>query len=430
MNFFVYNFGCKVNQYESQVMTELMIQKGYTLSDDKDNSDIIIINSCTVTAVADNKVLKLMRHIKREHPDTVIVLTGCMPQAYPEKSAELLQADIVLGNSSRQALPDEIDKYLSTGERVVNIHKYTKNSDFEEVCVSEFEERTRAFIKIEDGCHRYCSYCIIPYARGPVRSKPIDVLKREVEHLAKHGYKEIVLVGINLSAYGDEVGLHLCDAVECVCSIEGVERVRLGSLEPERMDKDSIGRLSKLDKFCPQFHLSLQSGCDATLKRMHRHYTADEYRRIVADLRSAFDNCAITTDVMVGFAGETEEDFKQSLDFVSEISFAKVHVFPYSRRKGTVAYNAPNQIDNEIKVQRSRIMTEAANASRRTFLEGMVGRTESVLFEQPTKDGYWSGYTKNYTPVKAKADGNISGEIYNVRIVSTDGECCFGEIIL
>ena len=430
MNFFVYNFGCKVNQYESQVMTELMIQKGYTQSDDKDNSDIIIINSCTVTAVADNKVLKLMRHIKREHPDTVIVLTGCMPQAYPEKSAELLQADIVLGNSSRQALPDEIDKYLSTGERVVNIHKYTKNSDFEEVCVSEFEERTRAFIKIEDGCHRYCSYCIIPYARGPVRSKPIDVLKREVEHLAKHGYKEIVLVGINLSAYGDEVGLHLCDAVECVCSIEGVERVRLGSLEPERMDKDSIGRLSKLDKFCPQFHLSLQSGCDATLKRMHRHYTADEYRRIVADLRNAFDNCAITTDVMVGFAGETEEDFEQSLDFVSEISFAKVHVFPYSRRKGTVAYNAPNQIDNEIKVQRSRIMTEAANASRRTFLEGMVGRTESVLFEQPTKDGYWSGYTKNYTPVKAKADGNISGEILNVRIVSTDGECCFGEIIL
>ncbi len=429
MNFSVYNFGCKVNQYESQVMTELMIKSGYTYTDDKEKADIIIINSCTVTAVADNKVLKLIRHIKRENPEKIVVLTGCMPQAYPDKTSELMQADIVLGNSARQELPGEVEKYLSNGERIVNVHKYTKSSDFEQVCVSEFEERTRAFIKIEDGCNRYCSYCIIPYARGPVRSKPMEVLKREVEHLAKCGYKEIVLVGINLSAYGSEFGLHLCDAVESVCEVEGVERVRLGSLEPERMDKESIGRLSKLEKFCPQFHLSLQSGCDATLKRMHRHYTTDEYRRIAADLRETFENCAITTDVMVGFAGETEEEFTQSVEFVKEIGFAKVHVFPYSQRKGTVAYNAPNQLSGSVKAQRSKIMVDVTNETRRAFLLNMVGRTESVLFEQPTKDGYWEGYTKNYTPIKAKSDRPISGEILDVLIKSADGEYCIGEIV-
>ncbi len=429
MNFSVYNFGCKVNQYESQVMTELMIKSGYTYTDNKNDSDIIIINSCTVTAVADNKVLKLMRHIKRERPETVLVLTGCMPQAYPEKSAELQQADIVLGNSSRQELPREVERYLSTGERIVNVHKYTKSSDFEQVCVSEFEERTRAFIKIEDGCHRYCSYCIIPYARGPVRSKPMDVLKREVEHLAAHGYKEIVLVGINLSAYGSDIGLHLCDAAECVCSIDGVERVRLGSLEPERMDRESIERLSRLKKFCPQFHLSLQSGCDATLRRMHRHYTADEYRRIVSDLRSTFDNCSITTDVMVGFAGESEEEFSESLNFVKEIGFAKAHVFPYSQRQGTAAYNAPNQLSGSVKAYRSKLMSDAANETRLKFLQSMVGRTESVLFEQPTKDGCWSGYTKNYTPVKARSDRALSGEIRDVKLISTDGDWCVGELL-
>ena len=426
MLFSVYNFGCKVNQYESQVMTELMIQQGYVYTNDKDKADIIIINSCTVTAMADNKVLKLMRHIKRARPETIVVLTGCMPQAYPEKTAEIMQADIVLGNSSRGELPEEIEKYLADGKRIVNVHKYTKNSDFEQVCVSEFEERTRAFIKIEDGCHRYCSYCIIPYARGPVRSKPPETLRREVEHLAKHGYKEIVLVGINLSAYGNDIGLHLCDAVECVCSVDGVERVRLGSLEPERMDKESIERLSKQPKFCPQFHLSLQSGCGETLKRMHRHYTPDQYRKIVSDLRKAFDNCAITTDVMVGFAGETEEEFSESISFVKETGFAKVHVFPYSQRSGTVAYNAPDQVSGSVKALRSKLMSDAAAQTRKAFLEGMVGRTESVLFEQPTKDGFWSGYTKNYTPVKAKSDRILSGEIIEVKIISTDGESCEG----
>ena len=428
MNFSVYNFGCKVNQYESQVMTELMISRGYEYTENKENADIMIINSCTVTAVSDNKVMKLIRHLRRNKEDSIIVLTGCMPQAYPNLKEEFEQVDIVLGNSMRSELPDEIEKYLINREQIINIHKYTKNSDFELVSVSNFEERTRAFIKIEDGCNRYCSYCIIPYARGPVRSKPIDVLKRELQRMANHGYKEIVLVGINLSAYGQEIGMRLCDAIECACSVEGVERVRLGSLEPERMDRESIERLSKLEKFCPQFHLSLQSGCDATLKRMNRHYTTEEYRKIVADLRAAFDNCSITTDVMVGFAGETEEEFGQSVEFVKEIAFAKAHVFPYSQREGTIAAKAPNQLDNSVKSKRSKIMIEAATSTRKAFLESQTGRSEAVLFEQTDKNGLWEGYTKNYTPVKIKSDKPLNGMILNVKLCAVKGDFCIGEV--
>lgn len=429
MTFSVFNFGCKVNQYESQIMTELMLARGYVHTEDKENADIIIINSCTVTAVSDNKVMKFIRHLRRKNENAIIVLTGCLPQAYPNLSDNFSQVDIVLGNAMRSELPDEIEHFLRTHEQIINVHKYTKNSDFELVSVSKFDERTRAFIKIEDGCNRYCSYCIIPYARGPVRSKPIDILKKELTHLAGCGYKEIVLVGINLSAYGRELGLHLCDAVECACSIDGIERVRLGSLEPERMDKESIERLSKLDKFCPQFHLSLQSGCSDTLRRMNRHYTADEYKRIVNDLRNVFKNCSITTDVMVGFAGETDDEFTQSLEFVKEISFAKVHVFPYSQREGTAAAKAPNQVDNSVKSMRSRRMIEVTNITRSAFLESQVGLTEEVLYEQPTKDGFWEGYTKNYTPVKVKSDRELNGEILPTKLIRVDGDFCIGELV-
>lgn len=428
MNFSVFNFGCKVNQYESQVMTELMIARGYEYTADREQADILIINSCTVTAVSDNKVMKLIRHLRRTKEDAVIVLTGCMPQAYPNLEKEFEQVDIVLGNSLRSEIADKIEEFLRNRKQIIDVHKYTRNSDFELVSVSRFEERTRAFIKIEDGCNRYCSYCIIPYARGPVRSKPLDVLKKELTHLAGAGYKEFVLVGINLSAYGQELGLHLCDAVECACSIDGVERVRLGSLEPERMDRESIERLSKLDKFCPQFHLSLQSGCDATLKRMNRHYTSDEYAAIVENLRKVFPNCSITTDIMVGFAGETEEEFAQSIAFAEKIAFAKAHVFPYSQREGTVAARAEGQIDNSVKVQRSKKMIEITDKTRMEFLSSQIGLTEDVLFEQPTADGYWEGYTKNYTPVKVKSDRPIGGEILSVAITETDDEYCIGDL--
>lgn len=429
MNFSIYNFGCKVNQYESQVMTELMINRGFEYTDDRENADIIVINSCTVTAVSNNKVMKLIRHLRRNNPDCVIVLTGCMPQAYPNLKEEFAQIDIVLGNAKRSELPDEIERYLADRQQIINVSRYSKDSEYELVTVSKYEERTRAIIKIEDGCNRYCSYCIIPYARGPVRSKPLDIIQKETAHMAKAGYKEIVLVGINLSAYGQDIGCHLCDAVECVCSIDGVERVRLGSLEPERMDSESIARLSKLEKLCPQFHLSLQSGCDENLKRMHRHYTTDEYRKIVSDLRNAFDNCSITTDVMVGFAGETKEEFEKSVSFVKEIGFAKVHVFPYSQREGTLAAKAPNQIERAVKVDRSRQMIKAAEISRKEFLQSQVGRTEQVLFEQRTADGCFEGYTKNYTPVRVITDKELSGNICETKIISVSDDWCNGIIL-
>lgn len=429
MTFSIFNFGCKVNWYESQVMADLMQKGGYEHATDKEEADIMIINSCTVTSVSDNKVMKLIRHLRREKPEAVIVLTGCMPQAYPELTDEFIQVDVVLGNSRRSELPAEVERFLSERRQIVNVHKYTKNSDFDVTTVSSFEERTRAFVKIEDGCNRYCSYCIIPYARGPVRSKPLEVLERELKTLAQHGYKEIVLVGINLSAYGQDIGKHLCDAVECACKTQGIERVRLGSLEPERMDKESIERLSKLDKFCPQFHLSLQSGCTETLKRMNRHYTADEYERIVNDLRSVFTNCSITTDVMVGFAGETEKEFEDSLSFVKRIGFAKAHVFPYSQREGTVAAKRTDQLDGSVKAQRSREMIAAVTESRKSFLESQCGLTESVLFEQRDADGFWQGYTKNYTPVKVLSDDEINGIIRSIKLIKVSDDHCVGEFI-
>ncbi|WP_440448201.1 MiaB/RimO family radical SAM methylthiotransferase, partial [Ruminococcus sp.] len=271
-------------------------------------------------------------------------------------------------------------------------------------------------------------YCIIPYARGRVRSKSIEALKAEVEKIANNGYLEVVLVGINLSAYGQDEGLNLADAVECVCAQEGIERVRLGSVEPEQMDEPMIKRLAAQPKFCPQFHLSLQSGCDNTLKAMNRHYDTAEYSKIVSNIRKTFDNSSITTDVMVGFAGETEDDFKDSMNFVKQTGFAKVHVFPYSRRKGTVADKAPNQIAPNIKEQRAKEMGELVAESRAEFLKTQVGMTESVLIER-LRHGYLEGYTKNYTPVHIISDNdNLCGQIVNVKITSAEDDFCVGTI--
>ena len=324
--------GCKVNQYETQAMLNQLLQGGFSACQTGEDADIILLNSCTVTSTSDHKVKQTLHKARREHPHAVIVLTGCMPQAFPELAEDLTDADIVLGNSNRSSLLPHILQYLSTRQRIIDIVPHQTKEKFESMSVENFYERTRAFIKIQDGCNRFCSYCIIPYARGRVRSKPLDDLIAEVTQLAEKGYKEIVLTGINLSAFGQDINLHLCDAVEAVCAINGIERVRLGSLEPEQLSEDVIIRLSKQQKLCPQFHLSLQSGCDETLKRMNRHYTTEEYRTIVQNLRNAFDNAAITTDIMVGFPGETEEEFMQSLEFAKEISFSKVHVFAYSQR--------------------------------------------------------------------------------------------------
>lgn len=418
--------GCKVNQYETQAMLNQLLQGGFSACQTDEDADIILLNSCTVTSTSDHKVKQTLHKARREHPHAVIVLTGCMPQAFPELAEDLTDADIVLGNSNRSSLLPHILQYLSTRQRIIDIVPHQTKEKFESMSVENFYERTRAFIKIQDGCNRFCSYCIIPYARGRVRSKPLDDLIAEVTQLSEKGYKEIVLTGINLSAFGQDTNLHLCDAVEAVCAINGIERVRLGSLEPEQLSKDVIIRLSKQQKLCPQFHLSLQSGCDETLKRMNRHYTTEEYKTIVQNLRNAFDNAAITTDIMVGFPGETEEEFLQSLEFAKEISFSKVHVFAYSQRPGTKACNAPNQITKKVKETRSKQMMHVTNQTKQAFLNQQCGTIQDVLVEREISPNLYEGYTANYTSVQFHSDKNLCGQLVAVHITKAGENDCYG----
>ncbi len=425
----VITLGCKVNQYESEAMLSQLIRAGFSSCPKGETADVVLINSCTVTAASDQKVRQMLHKARRNNPDAVIVLTGCMPQAFPEESEALSEADIILGNSNRGALLNHVLNYLSSHQRIVDIVPHEKGAEFEPMQVDSFHDRTRAFLKIQDGCNRFCSYCIIPYARGRVRSKPLDDLKAEVEGLAAHGFKEVVLTGINLSCYGQEFGLHLCDAVEAACAVNGIERVRLGSLEPEQLSRPVVERLAKQEKLCPQFHLSLQSGCDETLKRMNRHYDTAEYRDIVKNLRETFENCAITTDIMVGFAGETDEEFAQSLAFAEEIAFAKVHVFAYSRRPGTKAHDAPNQLTNKVKEQRSKAMSAVTIATQKAFLQSQVGTVQDVLVEREIMPNVYEGYTKNYTSVRFASAEKISGQILPVAITAAEDEYCTGSLV-
>lgn len=420
--------GCKVNQYESEAMLSSLLKNGFTAAADDEQADVVVLNSCTVTAESDRKVRQIFRRAKKDNPDAVMVLSGCMAQAFPEDAQRLEEADIILGTSNRARLLPDLLTFLSTRQRIVDIEPHTNGETFERLQVENFSGRTRAFVKIEDGCNRFCSYCIIPYARGRVRSKPLEDLKAELHALADNGFREVVLTGINLSAYGQEFGLHLCDAIEAACAVPGIARVRLGSLEPEQLSEPVIRRMAKQEKLCPQFHLSLQSGCDATLRRMNRHYTADEYRTIVRNLRAAFDNAAITTDIMVGFAGETEEEFAASLSFAKEIAFAKVHVFAYSRRPGTRAYDMGDQVTNAVKELRSHAMIHATTETQRTFFDTQVGRTEQVLFERAVQPGVYEGYSMNYTPVLAASGTSLAGQIRTVRIESNAGAHCIGRI--
>ncbi len=426
MNIKFYTLGCKVNQYESEALREAFIKDGFT-SLEGEKSDIIIINSCTVTAESDRKTRQLLRRRRRENPDAVIVLTGCMAQAFPEKSAKLFEADIVIGNRNPEKILPLVKQFLADKKRIAEHAPHLTGDRYNTPQIDSFSERTRAFMKIEDGCNRFCSYCIIPYARGRVRSRSLTDIKAEAERLSIAGYREIVLVGINLSAYGLGEKFDICDAVEAVCGVEGIRRVRLGSLEPDHINDEMLRRLKAQEKFCPQFHLSLQSGCSDTLKRMNRHYDADFYFDLITRIRKAFENAAITTDVMVGFAGETDEEFSQSLEFVKKCGFARAHIFAYSRREGTVAAALKSQIPNTEKERRAHIMGEAAKNSEKFFLETQVGLTVPVLFETP-ENGFAVGFTPNYTRVLVESELPLTGEIHNVKIFSAKGDCCFGKL--
>ena len=428
MTFAFYTLGCKVNQYETAAMERMLVAAGYTPTLSDAQPDIFIINSCTVTAESDRKTRQTVRKYRRELPNSVIVLTGCMPQAFPDDGAKIDAADIVLGNHSNNRLCEAIANFLETNKRVVMIDEHKKGDLFDTPPIDKIEERTRAYLKIQDGCNRFCSYCIIPTARGRERSKPLEDIKSEVSSIAKMGHKEIVLVGINLSAYGNDIEATLCDAVDVVCAVDGIERVRLGSLEPDIFTDEMMARLKNQPKFCPQFHFSLQSGCDQTLKRMNRHYDTEFYRNLIKRVRSNFDNAAITTDIMVGFAGESEDEFEQSLGFAREIGFARAHIFAYSRRTGTVAARAKNQVTNAEKRTRSQKMIAVTKESETAFLKSQIGKICSVLFE--TKRGNLNeGYTKNYTYVKVDSPDDLCGEIRDVRITDTVDDYCIGELV-
>ena len=432
MNIHFITFGCKVNLYETENMKQTFSKLGYTVCRDPKDCDIYVINSCTVTESGDKKIFKELRRLRRENPNAVIAVTGCFPQASENAEKMLPEADIITGTKNRSHLPEIIQKYLTRKNKIICLEPYSQSDKFESMCNEGYTDNTRAFVKIQDGCNMYCTYCIIPYSRGRFRSKPLDELKKEVIGLAKAGYKEIVLVGINLSFYGIEFGLRLADAVEAVCETDGIERVRLGSLEPEMINDDDIRRMAAQKKLCPQFHLSLQSGCDKTLKAMNRRYTTAEYKVLTEKLRNAFDFCAVTTDVMVGFPGETDEDFEISMEFIKSIGFSKIHTFPYSPRKGTPAAEMPDQISTEIKNRRAARIMEISDKSRDKFLQTMVGTEFPVLFEREKSDKIPHGYTPNYTLVKIftkSLDKSLRNRIFYVKIKRLEYDYCVGEII-
>lgn len=429
MNFKIFTFGCKVNQYESEYIRHLLLDAGYEYCEDDTQCDVFIINSCTVTAVSDKKCRQLIHKLRRHNEQSIILLCGCMSQAHPEKTQDFAQCDIVIGNTDHTVIPQYLAEFVLKRKPIVDIQPHDREKEpFEKCRVNRFSERTRAYIKIEDGCSRFCSYCIIPYARGRVRSKAVSDIAEEAQLIAESGYKEVVLTGINLSLYGTDIGSDLCEAVEAAASAEGIERIRLGSLEPEYLDEAVLRRLSDVKEFCPQFHLSLQSGCDKTLKDMNRNYTSAQYAEIVSNIRKIFINPSVTTDVMVGFAGESEADFNASLNFVKSVGFAKVHVFPYSKREGTKAWNMGDHLSNAVKTKRAAIMGAVVEKSREIFLNSQIGTINKVLFETETNSGYF-GLTENYTPVIAYSDKDIRGEILQVKITGVNSEVCTSELL-
>ena len=427
---FFITFGCKVNQYETDSMRSEFVSQGFVETDSADDADIIIINSCTVTGSGDSKSLYSVRKMRKIAPNAIIALTGCLPQAAPEIAAKIPEADIVAGTKDRRKLPELVRSVIAERRHIVAIDQYGAHDEFELTRFEGAQDKTRAFVKIQDGCNQFCSYCIIPYARGRLRSKPIDALKDEVSRLAQSGRREIVLVGINLAFYGVELGLRLADAVEVCCKTEGIERVRLGSLEPEMLSDEDLRRLAALPELCPQFHLSLQSGSENTLKAMNRKYTAADYFTLTQKIRTAFPNASFTTDIMVGFPTETEEDFAESMRFAEKIGFAKIHVFQYSPRTGTPAAKMP-QIAASVKAERADRMKALADRLHSAHLQSLVGKTVAVLFERENSTDFHRGYAPDYTLIKISRKNpqkSLRNQIIRVIIEENRSDYCFGRL--
>lgn len=419
----LHNLGCKVNAYETEAMRQSLEENGYSIVSFNEKADIYIINTCTVTNIADRKSRQMLHKAKKLNPDAIVVAVGCYVQAAGESLKEDEAIDIIVGNNNKSDIVNILNAYFESDSSCnVFIDDISKGSDYDEMEMSTLGEHTRAFVKIQDGCNQFCTYCIIPYARGRIRSRSIEDIKNEIPKLAACGYKEIVLTGIHLSSYGrdmKESKLTLVDAIKEVCSVEGIERVRLGSLEPGIITEEFLAEMSKLEKFCPHFHLSLQSGCEDTLKRMNRHYTPTEYLARCELIRKYFDKPAITTDVIVGFPSETEDEYEETKRFLEKVAFAEMHIFKYSKRAGTVAARMENQVRDEIKSVRSDELIELGERMRMAYMESFMGMEKDVLIEeQQLVDGelYLTGHTKEYVRVLVKGDANLINNIVTVKI--------------
>ena len=419
-----YTLGCKVNQYETNAMAQKFKEAGYEIVEVNDDvSDICVINTCTVTNMSDRKSRQILRKVKEKNQDAIIAAVGCYAQVAKDNLQKMPEIDIVLGNEEKANIVKYVEEFISNrNNKIVEIEDIASKKEFEDMGQITYTEKTRAVIKVQDGCNQFCSYCIIPYARGRVRSRKMDSIIQEITQIAQKGIKEVVITGIHVASYGRDFGNEngLIELLEKINEIEGIKRIRLGSLEPKIITEEFMQRLSKLEKMCHHFHLSLQSGCDETLKRMNRKYTTAEVKEIIERLRRYYDDVMLTTDIIVGFPGETEEEFETTYQFLKEVKLYKMHVFQYSPRKGTRAAVMPNQIDGNIKEARSKKLIELSNENQKMYNQQLVGKDVEVLFEdREVEDGitYFRGHTQNYILVKYKTDENLENTLKKVKIL-------------
>ena len=428
----IFTLGCKVNQYESEAVASIFEQNGYEVVSFEQSSDVYIINTCTVTSLSDRKSRQTIRRAKKNNPNSIIVVMGCYAQTSSNEVLKIPEVNLVIGTKDRNKIIDYITR-IEEGECKINaVDNIMSAKDFEELKVSSYKERTRACLKIQEGCSQFCSYCIIPYSRGPIRSRKPEAIIQEVKELSENGFSEIVLTGIHLASYGKDLKTtSLLDIIQRLNVIEGIKRIRIGSLEPTTITEEFVNTANKMPKLCPHYHLSLQSGCDNTLKAMNRKYTTKEYRNSVELLKKHIPDVAVTTDIMVGFPGETEKDFEASLNFAKEMGFSKIHVFKYSPRAGTPAAEFENQVSPQEKERRSQLMLELSNNLEGQYLEKYVGSEMEVLYEQELhgKKGYMEGLTKNYIRVIAEGGIELKGAVKNTKLEKVNGELLEGIII-
>ena len=426
-----YTLGCKVNQYETEAMLELFEKEGYEKAETEDYADVYVINTCTVTHMSDRKSRQYIRRMKKKNPDAIIAVVGCYSQVSPEEILSIDEVNLVMGTNDRKKIVEEVKK-IDASRKVSTVDDIMKVKAFEEMEINKTNGKTRAFMKIQDGCDRYCSYCIIPYARGRVRSRDLESIVKEVENLASNGYKEVVLTGIHVASYGKDIkdsDIKLLDVIKQINDIEGIERIRLSSVEPILFTDEFVEAVSTMDKVCPHYHLSLQSGCDETLKRMKRRYTTEEYKAIVDRLRAAIPNVSITTDVIVGFPGETNEEFDKTYEFLKDIELTHMHVFKYSPRKGTPAATMENQVDPSTKHDRSEKLLQLNEENFNKFGQKMLDKEFNVLFEQKVGDNKYEGLTENYVKVIVESDNDISEQILKVKIKDVKNEFLEGILV-